>query len=128
MQNQVHNQGQSLPIPLSANQPQPRQRLLSQNIQNSMPIAGVQSSSGLPSVLPLASGLNQTPISSVIGQNSNMQNICSVSQNAEGSSMGQGAPSKSLCQFPETNILALPTELRSDVDTAIYNYNFITYL
>ncbi|KAK2643995.1 hypothetical protein Ddye_019190 [Dipteronia dyeriana] len=93
MQNQVHNQGQSLPIPLSANQPQPRQQLLSQNIQNNMSTAGVQSSSGLPSVLPSASGLNQTPISSVVGQNSNMQNISSVSQNVVGSSMGQGAPS-----------------------------------
>ncbi|TXG72607.1 hypothetical protein EZV62_001186 [Acer yangbiense] len=93
MQNQVHNQGQSLPIPLSANQPQPRQQLLSQNIQNNMATAGVQSSSGLPSVLPPASGLNQTPISTVVGQNSNMQNISSVSQNVVGSSMGQGAPS-----------------------------------
>ncbi|KAH7573022.1 hypothetical protein JRO89_XS03G0052800 [Xanthoceras sorbifolium] len=93
MQNQVLNQGQSLSIPLSANQPQPRQQLLSQNIQNNMTPAGVQGSSGLPSALPTVSGLSQTPIASVVGQNSNMQNISGVSQNGVGSSMGQGVPS-----------------------------------
>ena len=39
MQPQVHNPGQSLPIPLSANQS--HQQMLSQNIQNNIPSAGV---------------------------------------------------------------------------------------
>ncbi|XP_042951247.1 mediator of RNA polymerase II transcription subunit 15a-like isoform X3 [Carya illinoinensis] len=90
MQNQVHNQGQSLPIPL---QSQARQQLLSQNIQNNVPSAGVQSSTSLPSTLPTVSGLNQAPISNVVGQNTNMQNISGNSQNPVGNSMGQGVPS-----------------------------------
>ncbi|XP_041014898.1 mediator of RNA polymerase II transcription subunit 15a-like isoform X2 [Juglans microcarpa x Juglans regia] len=90
MQTQVHNQGQSLPIPL---QSQARQQLLSHNIQNNVPSAGVQSSTSLPSTLPPVSGLNQAPISNVVGQNTNMQNISGNSQNPVGNSMGQGVPS-----------------------------------
>ncbi|CAL5196823.1 unnamed protein product [Lathyrus oleraceus] len=63
MQSQVHNQGQQHPIPLP-NQPQPRQQLLSQNIQNN-----IASQPNLPPV----SGLAQAPIPNV-GQNSNIQN------------------------------------------------------
>ncbi|ONI00908.1 hypothetical protein PRUPE_6G111000 [Prunus persica] len=81
MQPQVPNQGQSLSVPLPANQPQPHQQLLSQNIQNNIPAAGVQSSAGLSSALPPSSGLTQTPIPSIVGQNQIMQN------------MGQGVPS-----------------------------------
>ncbi|CAB4270705.1 unnamed protein product [Prunus armeniaca] len=81
MQPQVPKQGQSLSMPLPANQSQPRQQLLSQNIQNNIPAAGVQSSAGLSSALPPSSGLTQTPIPSIVGQNQNMQN------------MGQGVPS-----------------------------------
>ncbi|CAL2263104.1 unnamed protein product [Prunus armeniaca] len=81
MQPQVPNQGQSLSMPLPANQSQPHQQLLSQNIQNNIPAAGVQSSAGLSSALPPSSGLTQTPIPSIVGQNQNMQN------------MGQGVPS-----------------------------------
>ncbi|KAJ0075132.1 hypothetical protein Patl1_34635 [Pistacia atlantica] len=92
MQNQVHNQGQSLPIPMSANQSQPRQQLLSQNIQNNMPSSGVPGSSGLPSALPSVSSLSQAPIPGVVNQNSTMQNISGASQNTV-SSMGQGVPS-----------------------------------
>ncbi|CAL8998729.1 unnamed protein product [Prunus brigantina] len=62
-------------MPLPANQSQPRQQLLSQNIQNNIPAAGVQSSAGLSSALPPSSGLTQTPIPSIVGQNQNMQNM-----------------------------------------------------
>ncbi|KAJ7962802.1 mediator of RNA polymerase II transcription subunit 15a-like [Quillaja saponaria] len=90
MQSQVHNQGQSLPIPL-ANQSHSRQQLLPQNIQNSMTSAGVQNSAGLPSRMQSLSGLTQTPIPNV-AQNSDMQNMAGASQNI-GTSMGQGVPS-----------------------------------
>ncbi|KAI5322449.1 hypothetical protein L3X38_031521 [Prunus dulcis] len=81
MQPQVPNQGQSLSMPFPAHQPQPHQQLLSQNIQNNIPAAGVQSSAGLSFALPPSSGLTQTPIPSIVVQNQNMQN------------MGQGVPS-----------------------------------
>ncbi|KAJ0007057.1 hypothetical protein Pint_30219 [Pistacia integerrima] len=92
MQNQVHNQGQSLRIPLSANQSQPCQQLFSQYIQNNMTSTGLPGSSGLPFLLPSVSGLTKTPIPSVANQNSTMQNISVVSQNTL-PSMGQGVPS-----------------------------------
>lgn len=84
MQPQVHNQGQSTPIPLVANQSQALQQLLSQNLQNNIPSGGVQSS---------VTGLTQTPMPNVVSQNSNMQNISGVSQNSVGNSMVQGVPS-----------------------------------
>nr|POE84148.1 hypothetical protein CFP56_40025 [Quercus suber] len=65
MQPQVHNPGQSLPIPLSVNQS--RQQMLSQNIQNNIPSAGVQSTASLPSALSPVSGLSQNPIPNVVG-------------------------------------------------------------
>ncbi|KAL4334639.1 hypothetical protein GQ457_07G032460 [Hibiscus cannabinus] len=90
MQNQVHSQGQSIPVPLQSNQPQARQQLLPQSVPNNMASAGVQSSAGLQSGMPPVSGLSQnTTISSVVGQNSNMQNMSGMSQN----SMGQGMTS-----------------------------------
>ncbi|KAK8641742.1 hypothetical protein V6N13_011120 [Hibiscus sabdariffa] len=90
MQNQVHSQGQSIPVPLQSNQSQARQQLLPQSVPNNMASAGVQSSAGLQSGMPPVSGLSQnTTISSVVGQNSNMQNMSGMSQN----SMGQGMTS-----------------------------------
>ncbi|XVE89026.1 hypothetical protein DITRI_Ditri19aG0116900 [Diplodiscus trichospermus] len=89
MQNQVHSQGQSIPIPLHSNQPHARQQLLPQNVQNNMASAAVQSSAGLQSGMPSVSGLTQNPIPNVVGQNSNMQNLSGISQN----SLGQGIPS-----------------------------------
>ncbi|KAJ6416099.1 hypothetical protein OIU84_004826, partial [Salix udensis] len=86
---QVHNQGQSLPIPLSANQPQARQQL-SQNKQNSMSSNGVQSSAGLQPAMPPVSGLAQTSTNTV-GQNANMQSISVVSPNPVGNSIGLAA-------------------------------------
>ncbi|XP_062092601.1 mediator of RNA polymerase II transcription subunit 15a [Humulus lupulus] len=77
---QVHNQGQSLVMPMSSNQSQTRQQLLSQNIQNS---AAVQSSS-ISSSLPPPSSLSQTSIPNVVGQNPNMQNMPGSSQNPVG--------------------------------------------
>ncbi|KAJ6706532.1 MEDIATOR OF RNA polymerase II TRANSCRIPTION SUBUNIT 15A-RELATED [Salix purpurea] len=78
---QGHNQGQSLPIPLSANQPQARQQ--SQNMQNSMSSNGVQSSAGLQPAMPPVSGLTQTSTNTV-GQNGNMQSISGVSPKPSG--------------------------------------------
>ncbi|KAE7997281.1 hypothetical protein FH972_001928 [Carpinus fangiana] len=100
MPSQVHSQGQSLPTPLSTSQSQARQQMLSQNIQNSIATAGVQSSASLPSALPPVSGLNQTPMSNVVGQNTNVQNISGISQNSGGNSMGQGVPSNMFANNP----------------------------
>ncbi|XP_010031032.2 mediator of RNA polymerase II transcription subunit 15a isoform X3 [Eucalyptus grandis] len=89
MQSQIQNQGQSIPNSLAVNQPQARQQLLVQNIQNNVP-SGVQASASLSSTLPSVSGLNQSSIPNTIGQNNNMQNMPSVSQNSLGNSLGQG--------------------------------------
>ncbi|MBA0774686.1 hypothetical protein Gotri_009882 [Gossypium trilobum] len=66
MQNQVHSQGQSVPIPLQCNQSQAHQQLLPQSVPNNMASAGVQSSAGLQSGMPPVSGLSQNPISNVL--------------------------------------------------------------
>ncbi|KAL3745263.1 hypothetical protein ACJRO7_014384 [Eucalyptus globulus] len=92
MQSQIQNQSQSIPNSLAVNQPQARQQLLVQNIQNNVP-SGVQASASLSSTLPSVSGLNQSSIPNTIGQNNNMQNMPSVSQNSLGNSMGQGVNS-----------------------------------
>ncbi|XWS11745.1 hypothetical protein CRYUN_Cryun37aG0026500 [Craigia yunnanensis] len=89
MQNQVHSQGQPIPIPLQSNQSQARQQMLPQNIPNNMSSAGVQSSASLQSGMPSVSGLTQNHIPNVVGQNSNMQNLSGISQN----SLGQGMSS-----------------------------------
>ncbi|XP_022716550.1 LOW QUALITY PROTEIN: mediator of RNA polymerase II transcription subunit 15a-like [Durio zibethinus] len=89
MQNQVHSQGQSIPIPLQSNQSQARQQLLPQSVPNNMSSAGVQSSTGLQSGMPSVSGPTQNSIPDVVGQNSNMQNLSEISQN----SLGQGISS-----------------------------------
>uniref|UniRef100_A0A7N0TTT6 Mediator complex subunit 15 KIX domain-containing protein n=1 Tax=Kalanchoe fedtschenkoi TaxID=63787 RepID=A0A7N0TTT6_KALFE len=93
MQPQAHNQGQPVSMPLAANQPQSRQQMLAQNLPGNIASAGVQSSAGLASTLPPVSGMNQSPISNVINQTSNMQNLADASQNVVGSSMGQGVVS-----------------------------------
>ncbi|XP_041000124.1 mediator of RNA polymerase II transcription subunit 15a-like isoform X3 [Juglans microcarpa x Juglans regia] len=99
VQSQLHNQGQPLPIQLSANSSQSRQ-LLSQNIQNSVSSAGVQATPTLTSALPPASSINQTSIPNAVGQNTNVQNISGTSQNSVGNSMGQGIPSNMFANNP----------------------------
>ncbi|KAL9668082.1 hypothetical protein QQ045_002456 [Rhodiola kirilowii] len=89
MQPQVHNQGQSAPMALAANQPQGRQQMLAQNLPGNIASAGVQGSAGSASTLSSVSGMNQNPISNVINQSS-IQNMADASHNAVGSSMGQG--------------------------------------
>ncbi|PIA53271.1 hypothetical protein AQUCO_00900092v1 [Aquilegia coerulea] len=87
MQSQVLNQGHSsISLP---NQPQARQQLLSQNIQNTTASGGIQSSSGLQSAFPSVTGLTPSTMPNAIGQNSTLQNISGISQN----SVGQGVPS-----------------------------------
>ncbi|KAK9283860.1 hypothetical protein L1049_012114 [Liquidambar formosana] len=93
IQSQVHNQGQSIPIPMAANQSQALQQLLAQNITNNIAAAGAQSSAGLQSAMPSVTGLNQTSMPNVVNQNSTMQSISGVSQNSVGHSMVQGVPS-----------------------------------
>ncbi|OMO54453.1 hypothetical protein CCACVL1_27776 [Corchorus capsularis] len=70
-QNQIHSQGQIIPILTESNQSQVCQQLLPRNVQNNMASSGFQS--GMP-----------RPLSNVGGQN-----ISGISQN----SMGQGMPS-----------------------------------
>ncbi|KAE9616109.1 hypothetical protein Lal_00017762 [Lupinus albus] len=78
MQPQVHNPGQQQPVSL-ANQPQPRQQILSQNIQNNI--------APQPN-LPPVSSLAQTP-SQNTGQNSNAQST--PGQNSVGGTIGQNS-------------------------------------
>ncbi|GMI93916.1 hypothetical protein HRI_003060900 [Hibiscus trionum] len=95
MQNQVHSQGQSVPISLQSNQSQAQ--LLSQSVSNSVASSGVQTSAGLPSGMPTVSGLAQNsgnPAPNVVDQNSNMQNMSGISQN----SLGQGMSSNIFVQ------------------------------
>ncbi|CAN1229491.1 Mediator of RNA polymerase II transcription subunit 15a [Linum grandiflorum] len=89
---QVPSQGQSIPIPLAANQAQGRQQLMPQNMQNNMNPAGLQGSATLQTPLPAVSGMNQTPIN-VAGQNASMQNMSNIAQNPVATSMGQGVSS-----------------------------------
>ncbi|PKI44207.1 hypothetical protein CRG98_035390 [Punica granatum] len=93
MQPHLGNQGPSMPNQMVGNQPQVRQQLLSQNIQNNMPTSGVQGSAGLTSTLPPVSGTNQTSIPNIVNQNTNMQNMPNVSQNSLGNPTGQGLAS-----------------------------------
>ncbi|KAF3972816.1 hypothetical protein CMV_003701 [Castanea mollissima] len=58
--------GNALPSNSAGNTNQSRQQMLSQNIQNSIPSAGVQSTASLPSALPPVSGLSQNPIPNVV--------------------------------------------------------------
>lgn len=81
LQFQVHNQGQSPPNPFLDNQSQACQQLLSQNIQNSIPSTEVPISANFPSAMPRNSGLNQTSIRNVVGQDMDVQNIFGTSQN-----------------------------------------------
>ncbi|CAN1229487.1 Mediator of RNA polymerase II transcription subunit 15a [Linum grandiflorum] len=92
IQSQVPSQGQSIPIPLAANQAQGRQQLMPQNMQNNMNPAGLQGSATLQTPLPAVSGMNQTPIN-VAGQNASMQNMSNIAQNPVATSMGQGVSS-----------------------------------
>lgn len=92
MQSQVHNQGQSVPLQMVATQPQARQQLLAQNMQNNLASAGMQTSASLPNSLPPVSGLPQNPMSNA-AQNPNMQSISGISQNSIGNSMNQGVAS-----------------------------------
>ncbi|CAK9309348.1 unnamed protein product [Citrullus colocynthis] len=82
MQSQVPNQ--------SSNQPQSRQQLLSQNLQNNIV---PQSSSSLSSAVPPVAGLASSSMSNMVGQNPSMQNVSGVSQSSIGNAMGQGVPS-----------------------------------
>ncbi|MBA0840543.1 hypothetical protein Goarm_003121 [Gossypium armourianum] len=66
MQNQVHSQGQSIPISLQSNQSQAK--LLPQSVPNNMASAGVQSSAGLQSEMPAISGLTLSPVPDVVEQ------------------------------------------------------------
>ncbi|GAB4832120.1 hypothetical protein Ancab_006139 [Ancistrocladus abbreviatus] len=94
MQPQRQNQTPSLPIQMAANetQAQARQQLLAQNIQNNIVSAGMQSSASLHTALPPGSALPQNSVPNV-SQQSNLQNISSISQNSIGSSLGQGVSS-----------------------------------
>ncbi|XP_071733741.1 mediator of RNA polymerase II transcription subunit 15a-like isoform X2 [Rutidosis leptorrhynchoides] len=85
---QVNNQGQQLPIPVPSNLNQSgQQQMMSQNIHNNMNSAGIQGSSSLSS----GSGLPQSTLSNVPGQNSNLQNMQNMSglqQVTVGNTMG----------------------------------------
>ncbi|KAJ9556280.1 hypothetical protein OSB04_010894 [Centaurea solstitialis] len=93
---QANNQGQSLPVSVPSNHPQAGQQILPQSIHNNIASSGVQGSTGGTSALPSGSGLSQSTMPNISGQNSslqNIQNIPGVQQNPLGNGMGQGMPS-----------------------------------
>uniref|UniRef100_A0A7N2LN13 Mediator complex subunit 15 KIX domain-containing protein n=1 Tax=Quercus lobata TaxID=97700 RepID=A0A7N2LN13_QUELO len=59
--------GNALPSNSAGETNQFRQQMLSQNIQNNIPSAGVQSTASLLSALPPVSGLSHNPIPNVVG-------------------------------------------------------------
>ncbi len=81
MQQQVHNQAQSVPIQLQGNETQASQLVLSHSIQNYRTTAGA-----------LSSLWTKNPVPSCGGLNTSMQNMSGVSQNMVGSQTGQGMP------------------------------------
>ncbi|GKV15586.1 hypothetical protein SLEP1_g26366 [Rubroshorea leprosula] len=83
-QNAIPNPGSGSRPPDPGNQPQARQQLLSQNIQNDIASTVVQNSGGLPSTMPSV-GLTQNPIPNV-GQNSNLTSVSGISLNMVGNS------------------------------------------
>ncbi|XP_012454272.1 mediator of RNA polymerase II transcription subunit 15a isoform X1 [Gossypium raimondii] len=103
MQNQVHSQGQSIPISLQCNQSQAQ--LLPQSVPNNMASAGVQSSAGLQSGMPAVSGLTQNPVPNVVGQNTNMQNMSGISQNSLGQGMSSNMFANQQRQMPRQQVL-----------------------
>ncbi|KAH1047921.1 hypothetical protein J1N35_038705 [Gossypium stocksii] len=103
MQNQVHSQGQSIPISLQSNQSQAQ--LLPQSVPNNMASAGVQSSAGLQSGMPAVSGLTQNPVPNVVGQNTNMQNMSGISQNSLGQGMSSNMFANQQRQMPRQQVL-----------------------
>ncbi|KAI4383923.1 hypothetical protein MLD38_009706 [Melastoma candidum] len=91
-QPQVLNPSQQMPNQLPSNQSQARQQLPVQNMQNNVPSGASQVSGSLSSTLPPVSGLNQSNLPNVIGQNTNL----GVPTNSLGNSMGQETSSMSV--------------------------------
>ncbi|KAI3966457.1 hypothetical protein MKW92_012969 [Papaver armeniacum] len=79
VQSQVRNQSKSSPVPM-ANQSQPtQQRLLLNNMENSMSSPGIQNSGNLVS-LPLGTCLTDNSVSNSLGQSCEMQITPGMSQ------------------------------------------------
>ncbi|GJY22499.1 hypothetical protein Tco_0396157 [Tanacetum coccineum] len=91
---QVNNQGQPPPILVPSNHPQ----FTKQSIHSDVASPGVQDSAGVSSTLPPGSGISQSTMPNIPGQNSSLQNIQNISgipQNGVGNSMGHGvSPNK----------------------------------
>ncbi|PPS15555.1 hypothetical protein GOBAR_AA05012 [Gossypium barbadense] len=111
MQNQVHSQGQSIPISLQSNQSQAQ--LLPPSVPNNMASAGVQSSAGLQSGMPAVSGLTQNPVPNVVGQNTNMQNMSGISQNSLGQGMSSNMFANQQRQMPRQQGNLQPSLMQS---------------
>ncbi|KAH0921605.1 hypothetical protein HID58_021623 [Brassica napus] len=77
------NRGQLLPGTLPNNQSQAPQPLMSQTIQSNTAF-GMAGSTGLPSSIPPVSSIGNDNVTSVVNQNSNMQNVAGVLQDSSG--------------------------------------------
>ncbi|KAK9941163.1 hypothetical protein M0R45_017784 [Rubus argutus] len=128
VQPQVTNQGQSVSIPLPANQSQTRLQFVPWNIQNNVLPSGVQSSAGLSSALsptmhyhlyylqPPAAGQNMSGLSSArppalfpAGALTAQQNMMNLSRPISSMVPGQGhAPKNLLQQVPVGSIQQTP--------------------
>ncbi|KAK1417881.1 hypothetical protein QVD17_27015 [Tagetes erecta] len=89
---QVLQQGQQLPISVPSNNIQSGQQMMSQSMHNNIGSTGMPGPSSLSSAaLPPGSGLQQSTMANVAGQNSNLQNIqnaSGVQQNSVGNTVG----------------------------------------
>ncbi|KAL1221428.1 Mediator of RNA polymerase II transcription subunit 15a [Cardamine amara subsp. amara] len=77
------NQGHLLPGALPTNQSQAPQPLLSQTMQNNT-APGMTGSTALPSSMPPVSSITNNNVTSVVNQNSNMQNVAGMLQDSSG--------------------------------------------
>ncbi|KAF8049535.1 hypothetical protein N665_2183s0001, partial [Sinapis alba] len=78
-----NNQGQLLPGMLPNNQSQAPPPLMAQTMQSNS-ASGITASTGLPSSMPPVSSIANNNVTSVVNQNSNMQNVAGMLQDSSG--------------------------------------------
>ncbi|MFS7928575.1 putative coactivator CBP, KIX domain superfamily, mediator complex subunit 15, KIX [Helianthus anomalus] len=116
---QVMQQGQQLPISAPSNNIQSGQQMMSQSMHSNIVSAGMQSG------LPPGSGLQQSTMGNVAGQNSNLQNIQNMSgvqQNAVGNTMGPGNFANQRQQIQGRQQLAPQQQQQQQQQTQNYLY------
>lgn len=90
-------------------QSQLKQQLLSQNIQNNIPLTGVSNFFGSSSALPSFGGNSQATVPSIMFQTprmpSRMPSLFNATPNAAGNLIGQGSPASLMSQVAERRLM-----------------------